>query len=48
LVHIFRQLEQAYRLRWWSALARTLVLVFLIQIIVTLFLLILLLLGMFG
>lgn len=47
-VHIFRQLKQAYRLRWWSALLRTLLLAFLIQIIVTLFIVILLALGMFG
>jgi hypothetical protein len=48
LVHIFRQLQQAYRLRWWSALLRTLVLVALIQVVVTLFLLLLVALGMFG
>lgn len=46
--HIFRQLQQAYRLRWWSALIRTVVLVALIQVVVTLFLLLLVALGMFG
>ena len=48
LVHIFRQLQQAYRLRWWSALIRTVLLVALIQVVVTLFLLLLVALGMFG
>jgi len=48
VVHIFRQLLQAYRLRWWSALLRTIVLVAMIQVVVTLFLLLLVALGMFG
>jgi hypothetical protein len=48
LVHIFRQLKQAYALRWWSALLRTLVLSWFITIVLILFLLILLLLGMTG
>lgn len=47
LVHITRQLKQAYRLRWRSAILRAAVLSFFITIILTLFVLILLLLGMF-
>jgi hypothetical protein len=47
LVHITRQLKQAYSLRWRSAILRAIVLTFFIAIILTLFLLILLLLGMF-
>ncbi|MES2443645.1 MAG: DUF3667 domain-containing protein [Pseudomonadota bacterium] len=47
-IHLFRQLKQAYRLRWFSALLRTMVLAFLIQIVLILFLVILLALGMFG
>lgn len=46
-VHLFRQMKQAYRLRWHSALLRTLLLSFLITVILTLFLALLLLLGMF-
>jgi len=46
--HLFRQLKQAYRLRWFPALARTMVLGFLITIVLTLFLSLLMLLGMLG
>jgi hypothetical protein len=45
-VHITRQLQQAYRLRWWSALLRALVLTHFISIILGLFLLILVAMGM--
>ncbi|MDV3458137.1 DUF3667 domain-containing protein [Sphingomonas sp. HF-S4] len=47
-VHITRQLQQAYRLRWWSAILRALVLTHLIAIIMTIFLLILVSMGMMG
>ncbi|UZK65113.1 DUF3667 domain-containing protein [Sphingomonas sp. M1-B02] len=47
-VHITRQLKQAYRLRWWSAILRALILSWFITIILMLFLLILLALGMSG
>lgn len=47
-VHITRQLQQAYRLRWRSAVLRAIVLSWFIAIILTLFLLILLALGMTG
>ncbi|QDX27619.1 DUF3667 domain-containing protein [Sphingomonas suaedae] len=47
-VHIFFQLKGAYRLRWWSALLRTFVLLFFITFIVTLFALLLLGLGLLG
>jgi hypothetical protein len=47
-VHVTRQLKQAYQLRWWSAVARAIVLTHLIMIVVSLFLVILLLLGMVG
>jgi hypothetical protein len=48
LVHMFRQMKQAYRLHWFSALVRTILLALLIQIVVTLFIAILLALGMLG
>jgi hypothetical protein len=47
LVHITRQLKQAYGLRWPTAILRAFVLSWFIVIILTLFLLILLLLGIF-
>jgi hypothetical protein len=47
-VHVTRQLKQAYQLRWWSAGLRAIVLTHFISIVVSLFLLILLLLGMVG
>ncbi|ATY32775.1 DUF3667 domain-containing protein [Sphingomonas psychrotolerans] len=47
-VHITRQLKQAYRLRWWSALLRAFVLTHFITIVLVLFLLILLAMGMMG
>lgn len=46
VVHLFRQMKQAYELRWFSALLRTLVLLFFITIVVTVFMLLLVLLGM--
>lgn len=46
--HITRQLQQAYRLRWWSALLRALVLTQFIAIVMALFLLILVAMGMMG
>lgn len=47
-VHICRQLKQAYGLSWWSAVARTVVMLWFISIIAILFLLILALLGIMG
>ena len=47
-VHLFRQLKQAYRLRFFSALLRTILLSFLIMIVIVIFLGILVLMGMFG
>lgn len=47
-VHLSRQLKQAYQLRWRSAILRTIVLLWFIAIIATLFLLILALLGIMG
>lgn len=47
-VHITRQLQQAYRLRWFSAILRALVLSFFIWIVIALFLLILVAMGMTG
>lgn len=47
-LHITRQLKQAYQLRWWSALLRAVVLTWFIAIILTLFLLILVAMGMTG
>lgn len=47
-VHITRQLKQAYRLRWWSALLRAFVLTQFITIVLVLFLLILVAMGMTG
>jgi len=46
--HIARQLQQAYRLQWWSALVRALVLTQFISIVLVLFLLILVSMGMMG
>ncbi|MFL9839686.1 DUF3667 domain-containing protein [Sphingomonas sp. ST-64] len=48
VAHIFFQLKGAYRLRGWSALIRTIVLLFFISFIVTLFGLLLLGLGLLG
>lgn len=45
-VHITRQLQQAYRLRWWSALLRAIVLTHFITIVLVIFLLILVAMGM--
>lgn len=47
-VHVTRQLQQAYRLRWWSALLRAMVLSWFISIVLSLFLLILVAMGMMG
>ncbi|TGX54861.1 DUF3667 domain-containing protein [Sphingomonas gei] len=47
-VHITRQLQQAYRLRWWSATLRAIVLTHFITIVLTLFVVILLAMGMTG
>jgi hypothetical protein len=47
-VHITRQLKQAYRLRWWSALLRAFVLTQFITVILVFFLLILVTMGMTG
>jgi hypothetical protein len=47
-VHIGRQLKQAYRLRWWSALLRAIVLAHFITIVLVIFLLILVAMGMMG
>ena len=47
-VHIFRQLRGAYRLSRWSALWRTIALLFASSAAITLFLLLLLLLGVLG
>lgn len=47
-VHVTRQLQQAYRLRWWSALLRAIVLTWFISIVLALFLLILVAMGMMG
>ena len=47
-VHITRQLKQAYRLRWWSALLRAVVLTHFITIVLILFTLILVAMGMTG
>jgi hypothetical protein len=46
--HVTRQLQQAYQLRWFSAIMRAWVLTFFISWILTLFVLILVALGMFG
>ncbi|MEZ0243041.1 MAG: DUF3667 domain-containing protein [Sphingomonas sp.] len=46
VVHLWRQLKQAYELRWFSATLRTIVLLFFITIVVTVFLALLVLLGM--
>ncbi|MCW3846605.1 DUF3667 domain-containing protein [Sphingomonas sp. LB-2] len=47
VVHLFRQMKQAYQLRWFSALLRTIVLMVFIAIIVTIFLILLVVMGMF-
>jgi hypothetical protein len=47
-VHIARQLRQAYRLRWWSAILRAVVLTWFISIVLGLFMLILVGMGMMG
>ena len=46
VVHLFRQMKQAYELRWYSAVLRTLALLVGIWIVVIIFLLLLVLLGM--
>jgi hypothetical protein len=48
LAHLFRQMKQAYRLNWFPALVRTLLLSFLITIVLMIFLSLLLLMGMLG
>ncbi|WP_404335727.1 DUF3667 domain-containing protein [Sphingomonas sp. MMS12-HWE2-04] len=47
-LHVTRQLQQAYRLGWFSAIVRALILTFFISWILTLFVLILVALGMTG
>lgn len=47
-LHIFFQMKGAYRLRGWSALLRTIVLLWLIGFVVTIFLLLLLTVGLAG
>jgi hypothetical protein len=47
-IHLYRQLRGAYELRRWSALLRTVVLLFFIDVVVTLFALLLLGLGLVG
>jgi hypothetical protein len=46
VVHIWRQLKQAYGLGWFSATLRTMVLLFFITVVVSIFLTLLVLLGM--
>ena len=48
LWHINRQLKEAYRLRWWSAMIRTIVLIAFIAVILMLFTLALVALGLLG
>ncbi|WP_213982674.1 DUF3667 domain-containing protein [Sphingomonas sp. dw_22] len=48
LVHMTRQMKQAYSLGWPSAILRTIILCFFIIIILVLFLLLLVLMGMMG
>jgi hypothetical protein len=47
-IHIFRQLKQAYQLRWWSALWRTFALLVFAFIASTLFFLLLVAIGALG
>ena len=47
-LHMFLQLKGAYQLRWWSALLRMLLLLFFTGIVLTLFLIILIVLGAIG
>ncbi|MDT8760014.1 DUF3667 domain-containing protein [Sphingomonas psychrotolerans] len=47
-IHVTRQLQQAYQLQWWSATARAIVLTQFISIVLTLFMLILVAMGMMG
>jgi hypothetical protein len=47
-IHIYRQLKQAYQLRWWSALWRTFVLINFAFIASTLFFLLLVAIGALG
>jgi hypothetical protein len=47
-IHLYRQLRGAYELRRWSALLRTVVLLFSITVVLTLFVLLLLGLGLIG
>lgn len=47
-IHMYRQLRGAYRLRWWSALLRTLLLVAFAWIAAVMFALLLLALGVLG
>ncbi|WP_448662972.1 DUF3667 domain-containing protein [Sphingomonas sp. CJ20] len=47
-VHITRQLQQAYRLRWRYAILRAVILAVFIEVVLVIFLLILLLLGITG
>lgn len=47
-IHVTRQLQQAYRIGWFSAIVRAWILSFFISWVLTLFMLILLALGMFG
>jgi len=47
-VHMYRQLKGAYRLRWWSALARTALLLCFAAVVLSLFSTVVLALGVFG
>ncbi|HVJ02297.1 MAG TPA: DUF3667 domain-containing protein [Sphingomonas sp.] len=47
-IHVTRQLKQAYALRWWSALARALVLSFFIFFVLAIFALVLVFMGAMG
>jgi len=48
LVHMTRQMKQAYQLNWFSAIVRTMILSWFITIVITLFFGLLVLMGMFG
>ncbi len=47
-VHLLRQMKQAYQLSWISAVVRTMLLSFFIGIVLTVFLLLLILMGLMG
>lgn len=48
LVHMYRQLRGAYRLRWWSAALRTLLLFVFANIVISLFVMLLIVIGALG